>query len=355
MQNLDDLNIYDTIDPQQARLRHWQLPDEIEQAYAAVAKVNVSQLTDMAHVQNVLVVGMGGGGIGADMIANYVQPKLNIPIQVVHHYSLPRFANAHSLVIACSYSGNTEEVVSFATSAHHAKCQIIAICKGGALAKLCAEHGYPRLHIAHEDPAGEVIGWMMCGLLGILSKLGLIEDAANDIAECVAVLRQTNNAIGIESPARRNPAKRLAGQFMDRLPIIYGSGMTTAVARRWKTMLNTYAKMQAFTEELPDMNHNAIESYEHVQDIWRRSIVLQLRSQNDPPRVAQRFELTTQFLLEAGINQDSVHAKGQSDLAQLMSLVLFGDWVAYYTAVLSGINPITEERIHRFKGLMSDM
>lgn len=351
MQNLDDLQTYVTLDPQRAYRRALDLPHEIEMAYAAGKAVPVV-LPNLAF-QHVIVAGMGGAGMGGDLVWGLLQPQLPIPMQVLHGYDLPAYAGVNTLFIACSYSGNTEEVLSATTQALAKDCRVVVIAKGGKLAQLTETHHLPLLKIVSDDPAGEVIGWMTAGLLGVLVAVGLLADMDADVAETVSVVTQANIALNIESPARRNPAKRIAGQFMDRLPIIYGAGLTAAVAQRWKTMLNSYAKMLASVDVLPELNHNAIEGYEHSAEVWRRSIVLQLRSAYDPVRVSQRFDLTTQFLLEAGVNQDTVRGKGNSALAQLFSLVLFGDWVAYYTAIISGLDPIIEERIPKFKETLS--
>lgn len=350
MQNLDDIQTYLTLDPQRAYQRALDLPHEIETAYAAGAALAV--MPPEGGFRQVLVAGMGGAGMGGDLAYGLAQTQLPVPMQVLHGYDLPVYANAASLLIACSYSGNTEEVLSVTEQALAKGCRVVAIAKGGALAQLSQTHRLPWLKIASDDPAGEVIGWMTAGGLGVLVAAKLLPALDADIAETCAVLAQANTALNIESPARRNPAKRIAGQFMDRLPIIYGAGLTAAVAQRWKTMLNSYAKMLAAVDVLPELNHNAIEGYEHCADVWRRSIVLQLRSDYDHARVSRRFDLTTRFLLEAGVNQDTVRAKGKSALAQLFSLVVFGDWVAYYTAIISGLDPIIEERIPKFKEAM---
>jgi glucose/mannose-6-phosphate isomerase len=146
----------------------------------------------------------------------------------------------------------------------------------------------------------------------------------------------------------------MAGQVVDRLPVIYGAGMLAPVARRWKMTLNETAKLLAAWDEMPELNHNSVVGLMQPEAVWQKTIVIQLRCNNDLPQVARRFDLTTRLMLECGINQDTVRAKGKSALAQMFSLIQFGDWMSYYAAIMAGLDPTPTDPIAWLKQGMQE-
>jgi glucose/mannose-6-phosphate isomerase len=145
--------------------------------------------------------------------------------------------------------------------------------------------------------------------------------------------------IGEDVPLARNPAKQLAERVAGRLPVVYGAGVMAPVAFRWKTQLNENSKVWAAWEELPEANHNAIVGYELPREIASRTFAVFLRAPALHPRIRLRYEFTRQALTDSGVANDVVDAEGKSPLAQMMSAVLFGDYVSLYLAVLAGVDP----------------
>ncbi len=176
-------------------------------------------------------------------------------------------------------------------------------------------------------------------LIAIVEDLGLLPPQRDAMIEACALLQEGASAYGPASPTHRNSSKRVAGQFMDRMPVIYGSGLLAPVAQHWKTQLNTRARMFAAAESMPELVHSSVFGYAHATDVWRRAIVIALRCGHDLARDSALFDATRTALLEAGINQDTITARGKSRLAQMMNVTQYGDWVAYYTAVMKGTNP----------------
>jgi glucose/mannose-6-phosphate isomerase len=159
------------------------------------------------------------------------------------------------------------------------------------------------------------------------------------VAEAIAVMEELLRRIGEDVPLAENPAKQLATRLHGRLPVIYGAGLLTDVARRWKTGLNETSEMWAFFEELPEADHNAIVGYGLPEDIARAAFVVFLRAPSLHPRVLLRYEYTRRALAEAGVECETVDALGSSPLAQILSSVFFGDYVGLYLAVLNGVEP----------------
>jgi hypothetical protein len=188
-------------------------------------------------------------------------------------------------------------------------------------------------------PAHARVAWMTLAFIGALETAGVLPAQAETVAETVALLRAGVAQFGADSPAHRNSSKRVAGQFVDRLPVIYASGLMWPAALTWKRQLNRMAQMLAAVEQVPAFVDAGIDALVQAPEIWRRSIMIALRCGHDSARNAALLDHTRTALLEAGINQDTITARGNSALAQLMHMVQYGDWVSYHTAIMKGLDP----------------
>ena len=347
MINLDDFDRVAAIDASGMRNRILALPAQCGAAYALGKAVRSP--AGFAP-QQIVVAGADGAVAGADILRGLLQGELHIPFEVVRNYTLPAYANERTLVVCCSVSGNGGEALSVFGAAAISGCALVALCAGGNLAQRAQASGQTAITYTWPHTSREAIGYGLFTLLGMFESMGLLRDYTADVAESIAVLTAQNSNLQPASRAVQNPAKRYAGQCVDRLPIFIGAGATAAVARRWKTQLNSNAKLLATSEELPDANHNLIVGFEHAAEIWRNALVIALRTSHDGARLDRRFDLTTRMMLGAGINQDTVRVQGTCPLAQVMGLVQFGDWMSYYAAVMKGIDPTPTEAIDMFKG-----
>jgi glucose/mannose-6-phosphate isomerase len=157
------------------------------------------------------------------------------------------------------------------------------------------------------------------------------------------------------TPAVKNPAKRLAGQLIDRIPVIWGAGLLAPVARRWKTQLNENAKTCAHFEIMPELNHNTVVGVMFPDDMLRHVAVVQLTApEYQHPRVALRFDLTRELLLQEAIAVDVVQARGASPLAQQMTAIQYGDYVSYYLAMAYGVDPTPIPPIEMLKERLAE-
>jgi len=247
--------------------------------------------------------------------------------------------DGRTLLIASSYSGNTEETLSAFQTALGSDSKKLVITTGGQLLATARANGIPAFVFRYESTPRAALGYSLMPLLAIAAKLGLIEEKSADVAEAIAVMEELLRRIGEDVPLAENPAKQLATRLHGRLPVIYGAGLLTDVARRWKTGLNETSEMWAFFEELPEVDHNAIVGYGLPEDIARAAFVVFLRAPSLHPRVLLRYEYTRRALAEAGVECETVEALGSSPLAQILSSVFFGDYVGLYLAVLNGVEP----------------
>jgi glucose/mannose-6-phosphate isomerase len=187
-------------------------------------------------------------------------------------------------------------------------------------------------------------------ILGFMQKLGFIGDKSADVAETVSVLEQLSRQIDETVPLKRNRAKQLAQQLYGHLVVVYGGGMLAEVAHRWKTQLNENSKAWAFYEVFSELNHNAVVGYQFPPELTSRIVVVMLRSTHLPQRIQLRYRITGQLLEQAGVGYRTADGQGKSALAQMMSLVLIGDYVSYYLAILNRIDPSPVETIDFLKG-----
>jgi glucose/mannose-6-phosphate isomerase len=190
-------------------------------------------------------------------------------------------------------------------------------------------------------------------LLGLFTRLGLADFSA-EVGEALSCLGQTRDELHAGVPVSRNPAKRMAGQMMGRIPVIWGAGLLAPVARRWKTQINENAKVPAYWEELPELNHNTVVGTEVPRRALEQIIIVQLVSrQYDHPRVRTRQRVTAGLLLQQAIFHDRVRAAGTSRLAQQLSLLQYGDYTSYYLAMGYGMDPTPIPQIDMLKAALS--
>ncbi len=175
-----------------------------------------------------------------------------------------------------------------------------------------------------------------------------------DIDKAVAVMAQQYKLLEPSVPLVDNPAKRLAGQLLGRNIAIFAAGEVEVIARRWKTQINELAKAWASFEGIPEMNHNTLAGLVYPEALFEKTSAIFLRTPMDHPRNQKRFDLSMQFFLEAGIAVDSVLAQGEGRLAQLWSLLQFGDYVSYYLALDYDIDPTPVEALSMLKTALSE-
>lgn len=313
------------------------------------------EVPDFAPLRQVVICGMGGSAIGGDFTTAYLADHLPIPAVAHRNYGLPAWAcGPETLVICSSHSGNTEETLSSFNEALQRGCEVMSISTGGKLAELSEQAGKVIWKFDHVGQPRTAIGWTVGLLLALFSRLGLIEDQNLAIEEAVTVLTEGIQMLGKGRPVSSNPAKRLAGQLLERNIVIFGAGGMEVLARRWKSEINELAKAWAAFEGIPEMNHNALAGLHHPESLYERTIAIFLCSAFDHERNRKRIEYSQRFFLQAGVGVDSVRARGEGKLAQMFSLLQFGDYVSYYLALAYGEDPTPVDILAELKGLLAD-
>ncbi len=349
MVDLDDLKLYEQADPQDMRARIAEMSRQIQQANALVAGFQ-DPGPEYRSARNIVVLGMGGSAIGGDLVRTLVEDQAPAPILVCRDYRIPAFVGPESLVIASSYSGGTEETLSATREALARGARLIAVTTGGPLAETARERGFPVLSFQYASQPRAALGFSFGLLLGLLVKLGYADASRIGVDEAISAASSAPFFLGSEVPVDNNPAKQLALRLNGRMPVVYGAGILSEVARRWKGQFNENSKAWAFFEQLPELNHNAVVGYENPPDLGARLHVVLLSSSTYHPRVAARLRITAEILRGRGIGHEIVEARGSTPAAQMLDAIAMGDYASYYLALLYGSDPTPVRTIDFLKG-----
>nr|MBN1229049.1 bifunctional phosphoglucose/phosphomannose isomerase [Anaerolineae bacterium] len=353
--NLDDpgsFHQYD-VDGMLAYIR--DLPEQLHTAWSYAQSIDLPG--DPEDIRHIVICGMGGSSISGELLTELIRPASRVPIEVNRTYELPGYVTGPAtLVVALSHSGNTEETLSSVVQALERGARVLAITTGGQLAEIVQEAGETAALYSYPSLPRAALGWLYGMLLALLVRLEIVPELEGDVIEAVELLRKGNYRLGVEMPVSRNPSKRLAGQLVGRIPVTWGAGILSPVARRWKTQINENAKTAAYFEILPELNHNTVVGLEYPDAQLRHLCVVQLMSaEHNHPRVLVRHQASFELLLQEAVMVDKVTAQGKSRLAQQFSLIQFGDYVSYYLAMAYGVDPSPIPTIDALKQRLSEV
>lgn len=351
MSPLDDPQTYERLDPTGMRRRIGDLPVQCEAAWRRGVTFRLPR--DYRRPDHLVVLGMGGSAIGGDLLRALAALESPAPVVVVRGYHLPPIVTRRSLVVACSYSGATEETLSAFQEALTIPCRKLAITTGGPLAAAARANGVPLLQFEYPAEPRAALGWLFLLLAGVAHQVGVISDLTRDLDEALGLMEELLHVWRETVPTPQNTAKGLAQRLHGRLPVLFGAGFLSAVARRWKTQLNENAKVWAVAEELPEADHNAIVGFSLPRQVASQVTGLFLRSPALHPRVLLRYTATQDALRGAGAAAEEVHAHGRSPLAQMLTTILCGDYVSYYLAILNGVDPSPVPAIEALKARLA--
>jgi len=304
---------------------------------------------EYSNVNKVVISGMGGSAIGGDLVGSLAASEAKLPILTCRDYNLPAFIDAETLVIASSYSGMTEETLSSFEQALETETKKLVITTGGKLKTMAEKRNIPVFTFDYRAQPRAALPFSFLPILGFLQKLGFINDKSADVVETVHTLERLSQKINEGVLSSQNPAKQLAQRLYGHLPVIYGAGIVSEVAHRWKTQFNENSKAWAFYEVFPELNHNAVVGYQFPPELASKIVVVLLRSNLLQQRILARYRVTCQLLEQSRVNYQIVDGDGTSPLSQIMSLVLFGDYVSYYLAMLYKIDPSQVKAIDYLK------
>lgn len=317
-----------------------RFPAQLVEALDIASKATVNKHT--SPIRSVYVSGMGGSGIGGNFVAEFVRGECKVPYFVGKGYDIPNWVNKHTLVIASSYSGNTEETLSALEMLLQTGAKVVCVASGGKMIAIAKEHKLDYITLPNDWPSPRAcLGFSLVQQLGILNKLGLISGRA---------LKQVANAATLlekQQPAIKKSAQKTAQQLEDKLPIIYTTDRMESVAVRFRQQINENAKMLCWHHVIPEMNHNELVGWRDEND---NIAVIYLRSQNDFARNAMRIDINKQIISKYTPNIIELWSKGKSLIEEAMYLVHYGDYVTCYMCDYRKMDSIEVKAIDFLKG-----
>ena len=348
--DLDDLGAVQGHDPGGMLSAVGQLGSHCREGYANGA--GAVSLPDLADVRSVVYCGMGGSAVAGDVLRSVFRDRLGLPVEVNRSSELPEHAGPHSLVVACSYSGNTSETLAAFREAMKRGCRSIVITSGGTIAEEAAEAGVPVVSVPGGFQPRAALGWLAFTTLGALEAAGLLPPLAADVAETVELLGARAAACGAEVPVADNPAKRMAIDLDGRVPVVWGEeGIGAVAAARWKTQFNENGKVPAWWSSMSELDHNEVVGW--TEPFGRSHAVIALRHDGEAPEVADRFPLSLAIAADAGASTEEVRTHARSKLAQIFDLITRGDHVSAYVGIRRGVDPTPVDVITRLKAALA--
>lgn len=350
---LDDLDRFKQLDKQNMLAEIDGLPDQLKSAWDLG---QTQPLPDVKDIQRVVIVGMGDSSLGADLLAALVLSTCSVPVAVHRDYGLPAFAcGKQTLFIASSHSGNTEETLDSFETALKNDCTLVVISTGGELAKRAKAKNIPAWIFNDKGQPRAALGFSFGLMLALFARLNLIPNPSKDVEEAVNEMKKSQEKIRVDVPAALNPAKRYAGQLMGRWVTFFAAGILAPVARRFKYQINEISKAGANFEVLPEADHNTLSGTIHPEEVLMpRTMNLFLRAPADHRQNRKRLDLTKQAFMLEGLNTDFLDARGETLLAQMWTMILFGDYMAYYLAMGYGVDPTPVAALENFKKAMKE-
>ena len=303
--------------------------------------------------ERVVVLGMGGSAIGGDVAATVAGRLGSTPIEVVRDYAAP-LVGEDALLVACSFSGNTEEVIAAFSAQLGGPGMRLALTTGGSLAALAEAHDIPLIAYDFEGPPRTALGYSVLPLLEVLRRLSAVTLDDDAIERALGGLERCAEAWGPQQPTASNAAKQIALRLHERLPYIVGGDVLAVAARRWAGQLAENAKQWAFAGALPEADHNTIVALDRRQEAARALHVVLLEGAALDPRNRLRAKVTAAELGAAGVDCQIVAIEAADPLGAVLEACQLGDWVSYYAALLHGVDPLPTLILDRVKAAMTD-
>ena len=321
-------------------------PAQLDEALDIASKATLKSPPQPIH--NVLICGMGGSGIGANLIQTFLFDELTVPVTVSKAYSVPAFVSANTLVLACSYSGGTEETIAGVKEAIAKGAYVVGITSGGKLGELLKQHNFEYVAIPSRDNSPRAgIGYAFTQLLKVLALLGLSKsDHALEVAATSALLKAHQADI-------QKQGQELAAKLKGKLPILYADSRLEPVVLRTQQQIAENSKQMSHQNVFPEMNHNELVGWVYPEQLWKESVTILLYTSFDNPRTRIRMEICKDIFTKRGSEVVELTAQGKSFIEQSVYLIHLLDWMSYFLAVENGVDPFPVEVINYLKEELS--
>ncbi len=319
-----------------------EFPNNLLEALSIAKKVTFKKPKNT--IQNVVICGMGGSGIGGRIVAQWLEKDLTVPVNFCQDYHLPSYVNQNTLVIASSYSGNTEETLMSLETAIQKNAHIIAITSGGSLEALCKENGFDYVIVPGGNPPRTAMAFSLVQLVNIFNQIGMCP------VERLTEIKKGHDLIVTELEGIIKQAQEIAAKLKDKIPVFYSPGSYEAMAIRARQQFNENSKKIGWAGAIPEMNHNELVGWSGGDN---RFGVVFLNTKDLIKRNQKRLEITLDRLRTKTDTVINLEAKGNSKIEKTLYLNSILDWASLYTADLNNVDCVEIEIIDYLKDSLS--
>ena len=295
-------------------------------------------------ISNVIICGLGGSGIGGNIVSQLASTYSELPSTTHNDYGLPNFVDDKSLVIISSYSGNTEETLSAMRLAIKRNCEVACITSGGEVKKIAEENNFNISIVPGGNPPRAMLTYSLIQLIFFFEKLELIsKNSTKEILSAIDLLKKEEGNI-------KSIAKDTAEKIQKTTPLIYSEANFEAVGTRFKQQLNENAKILAFDHVVPEMNHNELVGWAGGNNNFS---AIFLRNDSDYDRNKVRMNICKEIISKKTKHIFELYSKGNTAIKRTLYLILLTDWISVYLAEILGVDSIEVDVITNLKNQLS--
>jgi len=351
---LDDLNIISKVDTSNMLDDLVKYPDHIKKALEIAENAEIERVL---KIDDVLLTGMGASAISGDIVNCLFRDKIEVPFVVNRNYDLPKWVKKDTLAIFVSYSGNTEETLSSFKIAYQKRCKILCISSGGKLQEMCEKRGVTHVKIPSGFQPRAATMFILIPLIIFLKRLNLLKnDVLSDIEETILITKDfvenNNKSVSKEN----NVSKKLAEKIFNTTPQIYGWGVYTPIAARWRQQFNENSKLIARSDVVSECNHNDIVGWSANPEVSKNFSCILFRDRaEESPNMSTRLNFMKTLFDDTTACVVEISAKGKSKLARMMYMMYLGDFTSCYLAVLRKIDPSPVDIIMELKKRLAEL
>jgi len=355
---LDDKNAILALDPSRsfqdelAFAKNLRKQIKNVKAFNLPEKVKVGRhIISYTDVDKVVFAGMGGSAIAGDVVKDWAEDEVKVPMEAVRRYHLPAFTDNNTLVFLISYSGNTEETLSCMLDAVKKGCKIICISSGGAMQRVTSALGLPLIGLPKMAAARVSFPYLFAPLPYFLTKLKILplDRVEKEMNEAAEMLSRLTREYAIEAPYEKNFAKKAAFKIFGTVPVIYSYSQYRSVGLRFKTQVNENCKLPARSDVFPELDHNEIMGWEADEQILKHYTLILLRGPEEPEEVKTRIEVLKDKFFKKARSVVEIKAQGQTSLARIFYLLFTADMISLYLSVLHRRDPIASQTFQILK------
>jgi len=326
-------------------------PYQIEAAISDYEMIKFKNQYDT--INNILVLGMGGSAIGADLAKVIVQNSCIVPIFINRSYAIPNWVGPNTLVVASSYSGNTEETLEAFSQCKKRTSKIIIISTGGELVLQSNKKNYDKIIIPGGYQPRAALGYSFTFLIILLEKIKLIPKI---ILEKINNSIKSIKALSLDLSKAPDSILNIAQKIHSTCPIIYGSEeLTSVVALRFKGQLAENGKILSFSSNFPEHNHNEIEGWTLNKSIIKEFSLIWIKDIEEDLRIKNRMHISSNIIKKLPKYELTIQNSGSTKVERLLKLIHYVDWISYYVALYNKIDPTPVKRIEKLKIQMKEI